>query len=544
MLSGLMMDQSLTITAILRHALRFHPRARIVSRQGDGSIHEYTYADFGRRVHQLANALVRLGVKPGDRVGTLAWNGYRHLEIYYAVSCIGAVCHTMNPRLFHEQLAYIANDAEDTHLFFDLSFAGLVETLSHEFTTVQGYVALCSAEEMPESGIDGLMCYEDLIGGEADSFDWPDLDERSASALCYTSGTTGNPKGVLYNHRSTILHGLAVSGGDWLSIRARDAVLPVVPMFHANAWGIPYAALMNGARLVLPGHAMDGASLTELLEREGVTLMAGVPTVWLELLRHLRETGKRLDKVERMMVGGAAAPLAMVRAFEEEHDIRVVHGWGMTELSPVGTLGALKGDEITLPAEDRYRIQCYQGRPLFGVDIRLMADDGTILPHDGEAVGVLQVRGPWVAGGYFKGAAPEQFTEDGWFSTGDLAAIDAEGYLHITDRTKDVIKSGGEWISSIDLENIAVGHPDVAEVACIAIAHSKWGERPMLCVVAREGADFDPATLMAMYDGHVASWWKPDHIELVDSLPYTATGKLSKLTLRQKFAGLTLPTDN
>ena len=543
MFSGLMMDQPLTITAILRHAVKFHPTARIVSRKVDGSIHGYCYADFGRRVHQLANALVKMGVKEGDRVGTLAWNGFRHLEIYYAVSCIGAVCHTMNPRLFHEQLAYIANHAEDTHLFFDLTFTGLVEQLSEEFNTVRGYIALCDGDELPDSSIEGLQAYEDLLAGEPESFDWPELDERSASALCYTSGTTGNPKGVLYNHRSTIIHGLAVSGGDWLSIRSRDAVLPVVPMFHANAWGIPYAALMNGARLVLPGHAMDGASLTELLETEGVTLMAGVPTVWLELLRHLRETGKRLDKVERMMVGGSAAPLAMVRAFEEEHDVRVVHGWGMTELSPVGTLGALKGEEVTLPAEERYAIQCYQGRPLFGVDLRLMGEDGTILPHDGEAVGVLQVRGPWVAGGYYKGDAPDQFTADGWFSTGDLAAIDERGYLRITDRTKDVIKSGGEWISSIDLENIAVGHPDVAEVACIAVPHSKWGERPMLCVVPRPEADFDTASLMAMYEDHVASWWKPDHIELVENLPYTATGKLSKLALRQRFADFRLPTD-
>ncbi len=367
MLAGLMMDQPLTITAILRHATRFHSNAEIVSRQLDGSIHRYSYDDFGRRVHRLANALVEMGVRKGDRVATLAWNGYRHLEIYYAVSCIGAVCHTMNPRLFHEQLAYIVDHAADTHLFFDLSFTGVVEQLSSDAKSLVGYVALCDGDELPQSEIPELRAYEDLLSAQSENFEWPDLDERTASALCYTSGTTGQPKGVLYNHRSTILHALAVSGGDWLSIRARDAVLPVVPMFHANAWGIPYAALMNGAKLVLPGHAMDGASLTELVESEGVTLMAGVPTIWLELLRYLGETGKRLSAVERLMVGGSAAPLAMIRAFEEDHDVRVVHGWGMTELSPVGTLGALKRDQLALSSAERHAVQCYQGgRPLFG----------------------------------------------------------------------------------------------------------------------------------------------------------------------------------
>ncbi|WP_346910971.1 long-chain-fatty-acid--CoA ligase [uncultured Roseibium sp.] len=543
MTNGLMMASQLTVTSILRHAQKFHPHAEIVSRLASNEIHRYTYADFGRRVHQLANALVDMGVRPGDRVATLAWNGYRHMEIYYAVSCLGAICHTINPRLFQEQLSYIANHAEDTHLFFDLHFAKLVEGLAGDLKTVRGYVALCEADELPDVELPNLTAYETLIADKSDRFDWPELDEWTASALCYTSGTTGNPKGVLYNHRSTVIHALSVSGGDWLAIRARDAILPVVPMFHANAWGIPYAGLMNGAKLVLPGHAMDGRSLAELVIGEGVTLMAGVPTVWLELLRHLRETGQRLDRVERMMVGGSAAPYAMIKAFEEDHDVRVVHGWGMTELSPVGTLGALKGNEVTLPAEERYKIQSLQGRPLYGVELRIVDAEGKALPHDGVSSGILQVRGPWVASGYYKGDAPEQFTEDGWFSTGDLAALDEEGHLRITDRTKDVIKSGGEWISSIDIENVAVGHPKVAEVACIAVPHSKWGERPMICVVPQDGEEVDPAEVLAMYDGKVAKWWIPDHVEVVESLPHTATGKLSKLTLRERFADFRLPTD-
>ena len=543
MTNGLMMASQLTVTSILRHATKFHPRAEIVSRTASNEIHRYTYADFSRRVHRLANALVGLGVKPGDRVATLAWNGYRHMEIYYAVSCLGAICHTINPRLFQSQLSYIANHAEDTHLFFEVHFAKLVEEIASSLKTVRGYVALCDEQELPDVDLPALVDYESLIADQDDTFEWPELDELTASALCYTSGTTGNPKGVLYNHRSTVIHALAVSGGDWLSVRSRDSILPVVPMFHANAWGIPYAALMNGAKLVLPGHAMDGKSLAELIIGDGVTLMAGVPTVWLELLRYLRETDTRLDTVERMMVGGSAAPHAMIKAFEEDHDVRVVHGWGMTELSPVGTLGALKRDEINLPAEQRYAIQSLQGRPLYGIDLRIVDPAGKPLPHDGIAIGVLQTRGPWVAAGYYKGDAPEQFTEDGWFSTGDLAAIDEEGHLRITDRTKDVIKSGGEWISSIDIENVAVGHPKVAEVACIAVSHSKWGERPMICVVPQEGQEVDPTEILEMYDGKVAKWWIPDHVEVVDTLPHTATGKLSKLTLREQYAEFRLPTD-
>ncbi|MCC5859964.1 MAG: long-chain-fatty-acid--CoA ligase [Ectothiorhodospiraceae bacterium] len=532
---GLMMSSPLTVTSILRHACRFHPHAEIVSRRLDGSIHRYTYAEFGRRVHRLANALARLGVRPGDRVGTLAWNSYRHLEIYYAVSCMGAVCHTINPRLFQDQIAFIVDDAQDSVLLFDTSFTGIVDELAPRVTSVDHYVALCDQESLPQSAAPGLLAYESLIADEPETFPWPALDENAASALCYTSGTTGNPKGVLYSHRSTVVHALAVSGGDWLCIRARDAILPVVPMFHAGAWGIPYAGLMNGAKLVFPGHAMDGASLHALMEGEEATMIAGVPTVWMELLRHLRETGGRLDSVERMMVGGSACPPAMIRTFEEDYDIRVMHGWGMTEMSPVGTLGSLKFHEVRLPAEERYAIQSKQGRPLYGVELRIVDEHGQPLPHDGQTTGMLQVRGPWVVGSYYKNASPHAFTEDGWFDTGDMASVDGEGYLRITDRTKDVIKSGGEWISSIDIENIAVAHPDVAEAACIAVPHEKWAERPLLVVTPQPGKQIDKRQLLAFYEGRVARWWIPNDVVVVEELPHTATGKLSKRSLRERF---------
>ena len=540
---GLMMSSPLTVTSILRHATTFHAGAEIISRTANGGVHRYTYADFSRRVQQLANALTARGVRPGDRVATLAWNGYRHMELYYAVSCLGAVCHTINPRLFRDQVAYIANHAGDTHLFFEIHFAELVESLRDDLVSVRGYVALCDHETLPTLELRNLIDYESLIAGQPETFSWPEFDERTASALCYTSGTTGNPKGVLYSHRSTLIHALSISGGDWLGIRARDSILPVVPMFHANAWGIPYAALMNGAKLVLPGHALDGSSLHELIETERVTLMAGVPTVWMELLRHLKATRGGLDSVERMMVGGSAAPHAMIKTFEEDYDVRVIHGWGMTELSPVGTLCSLKAHELERPPEERYELQTRQGRPLFGVDMRIVDDAGSELPHDGIRTGMLQVRGPWIASGYYKGEAPEQFTAEGWFGTGDVAAIDADGYLRITDRAKDVIKSGGEWISSIELENIAMSHPAVAEAACIAVPHSRWGERPIVCVVAHDNQAVDPQEILALYEGKIAKWWMPDAVEVVRELPHTATGKLQKLELRRRYEDYRLPTD-
>ncbi|WP_133492330.1 long-chain fatty acid--CoA ligase [Alcanivorax sp. 24] len=542
MLYGRMMQDQLTITGVLQHAQRFHAGSEIVSRTSDNKVHHLRYEQFYRRVCQLANALVKAGVRSGDRIATLAWNDHRHLEIYYASSCIGAVCHTINPRLFDEQLTFIANDAEDRFLFFDPQFHDKVMELKHTFETVERYIVLCEDEPEAAAG-NGPETYESFIADEAASFDWPELDENQASALCYTSGTTGNPKGVLFSHRSTLIHALSVSGGDWLCVRQRDSILPVVPMFHANAWGIPYAALMNGAKLVLPGYALDGPSLHGLLNDERVTLMAGVPTVWLGLLDYLNRNELSINSVERMMVGGSAAPMAIIHQFEERYDVRVMHGWGMTELSPVGTLGALKNHQASLPPQERYQLQALQGRPLFGVDLRIVDEAGHVLPHDGRAIGALQVKGPWVVGSYYKDTSPESFTEDGWFETGDVAAIDPEGYLIITDRTKDVIKSGGEWISSIELENIAVGHPSVAEAACISIKHSKWGERPVVCVVLKEDAEANPDDIKAIYEGQVARWCIPDEIIVVDDLPHTATGKLSKLELRRRFEGYSLKTD-
>jgi fatty-acyl-CoA synthase len=539
---SLMMNQPLMISSLIRHADRNHSDTEIVSRTVEGPIHRYTYHDAHVRARRLARALTRLGVKAGDRVGTLAWNGYRHFELYYAVSGSGAVIHTINPRLFPEQITYIVNHAEDCYCFFDLTFAPLVERLAPACKSVKGWVAMTDRAHMPAIAVPNLLCYEDLLAAENDDFDWPEFDENTAAALCYTSGTTGNPKGVLYGHRSTLLHAYATSLPDVKNFSARSVVLPIVPMFHVNAWGIPYAAPLVGAKLVFPGPGLDGASLYELLETERVDSASGVPTVWLNLIHYMKENNLKLSTLKVTTIGGAACPPAIVRTLQEDFGVRVMHGWGMTEMSPVGTVNCPKAKHEGLPAAEAFQLSLKQGRPLFGVEMKIVDGDGHELPRDGKAFGNLLVRGPWVVREYYKSEGGKPLTADGWFPTGDVATIDADGYLQITDRSKDVIKSGGEWISSIDLENIAVGHPGVMEAAVIGVRHPKWDERPLLVVVKKSGAEVSKDSMLKFYEGKVARWCIPDDVVFVEQLPHTATGKLSKITLREQLKDYRLPT--
>lgn len=536
-----MMQIPLLISSLIEYAARYHGTTEIVSRTVEGPIHRYTYADACRRSKQLANALTALGVQQGDRIATLAWNGYRHFEIYYGVSGMGAVCHTINPRLFPPQIAYIVNHAQDSYLFVDLTFMPLVEALADHLKTLKGIVVMTDEQHMPKSEtLPNVLCYETLLGQQSDQFDWPVLDENTASSLCYTSGTTGNPKGVLYSHRSTVLHTLAICMTDTLALSARDVVLPVVPMFHVNAWGLPYAMAMTGAKPVFPGPKMDGASLFELMESEGVTVSAGVPTIWLGLLAHMKQSGKKLPLPHRTVIGGSAAPRSMIETFQEEYGARVIHAWGMTEISPVGTVGSFKGGAEKLTKDQRYAIQAKQGRAIYGVELKVTGPDGQELPHDGVAFGNLKVRGPWVCSAYF-GEENSPTHQDGWFDTGDVGTLDADGFMQITDRSKDVIKSGGEWISSIDLENTAVAHPEVAEAAAIAVAHPKWDERPVLVVVRKPGSNLTPEQLLSFFEGKVAKWWMPDDVIFVNELPHTATGKLLKTKLREEYRDYRLP---
>ncbi|MBL8478751.1 MAG: fatty-acid--CoA ligase [Sterolibacteriaceae bacterium] len=532
-MKGLMMDQPLMISALLQHAAQNHGDTEIVSRLPVGGTHRYTYADAHRRSRQLARVLQSLGVNAGDRIGTLAWNTHRHFEIYYAVSGIAAICHTINPRLFPEQIAYIANHAEDRYVFFDVSFANLIEALLPHCPGVNGWVALCNRDELPANAIPNLLCYEELLAAQSDDFEWPQFDENTASSLCYTSGTTGNPKGVLYSHRSTVLHAYGASLPDALGASARDCIVPVVPMFHVNAWGLPYACALTGAKLVMPGPHLDGASLYSMFEEEGVTMSAGVPTIWLGLMQYLQANKLKLSTVKRLVIGGSAAPPAMIRGFDEQFGITVLHAWGMTEMSPLGTVNTYKHKHLALSADARDGIRLKQGRSIFGVELKIVDGDGNPLPHDGRAFGDLMVRGPWITSGYFKSEGGNAL-KNGWFPTGDVATIDPDGYMQITDRSKDVIKSGGEWISSIDLENIAVAHPAVTEAAVIGAAHPKWDERPLLVVVKKTGHEVSREELIAFYEGKVAKWWIPDDVIFVDDLPHTATGKLSKLQLRER----------
>jgi fatty-acyl-CoA synthase len=538
---GQMQQQPLLISSLIDFAERHHGDGEIVSRRVEGDIHRCTWADVARRSRQVANALDALALPIGARVATLAWNGYRHLELYFGVSGSQRVLHTLNPRLHPDQIVWIANHAEDQVLCFDMTFLPIVQAVHARCSTIQHWVALCEADKLPaDSGIPGLISYEAWIGRQSDRCSWPSFDENTASSMCYTSGTTGNPKAALYSHRSTILHAYAASLPDSMGISARDAILPVVPMFHVNAWGIPYAAALTGAKLVFPGGALDGKSVYELIEAEGVTFAAGVPTVWQMLLGHMKPAGLKFSTLNRTVIGGSACPPAMIDAFREDYGVDVLHAWGMTELSPLGTVCTLKNKHLRLPAEEQMKIRMKQGRCIYGIDMKIVDSDGRELPHDGQAAGDLLVKGPWVIAGYYKpeGGSP---LVDGWFPTGDVATIDLDGFMQITDRSKDVIKSGGEWISSIDVENIAMAHPAVAMAACIGVRHPKWDERPIVCVVRKPGAEISREALLAFYEGKTAKWQIPDDVVFVDAIPLGATGKMLKTKLREQLKDYALP---
>jgi fatty-acyl-CoA synthase len=538
---GLMQNQPLLISSLIDFAEKHHGDGEIVSRRVEGDIHRYAWRDVAGRSRQVAHALDAEQLAFSDRVATLAWNGYRHLELYFGVSGSGRVLHTINPRLHPEQIAWIVNHAEDQVLCFDMTFLPLIQAVHAHCPTVRRWVALCDADKLPDgTGIPNLVSYEAWIAGHPSTYAWPRFDENSASSLCYTSGTTGNPKGALYSHRSTILHAYAAALPDVMCLSARDAILPVVPMFHVNAWGIPYSAALTGAKLVFPGPALDGKSVYELIEGEGVTYAAGVPTVWQMLLGHMKPAGLRFSTLRRTVIGGSACPPAMITAFNDDYGVEVLHAWGMTELSPLGTLCTLKNKHLGMADADKMKIRLKQGRAIFGIDMKIVGDNGAELPWDGKAAGDLLVRGPWVVREYFKGEGGDPLVE-GWFPTGDVATIDADGYMQITDRSKDVIKSGGEWISSIDVENIAMGHPAVAMAACVGMRHPKWDERPIVVVVRKPGAEVTREELLAYYEGKTAKWQIPDDVVFVDAIPLGATGKMLKTRLRDVLKDYTLP---
>ncbi|MDB5818727.1 MAG: long-chain fatty acid--CoA ligase [Rhizobacter sp.] len=542
---GQMMKMPLLISSLITHAARHSSDTEIVSKRVEGDMHRYTYKDCELRARKLAQAFAALGAEAGDRIGTLAWNGYRHLEIYYGASGSELVCHTVNPRLFPEQIVWIVNDAEDKVLCFDLNFLPMIEKLAPQMPTVKHFVVMTDRAHVPAThNVPNLLAYEDLLDARSGEYDWPTFDENTASSICYTSGTTGSPRGAVYSHRSSVLHAFAAAMPDAMDCAAKDVILPIVPMFHVNAWGLPYTVPMVGAKLVFPGPHMDGKSLYELFESERVTFSAGVPTVWLGLITYMKQNGLWFSTFKRTVIGGSACPPAMMKTLEDDYGVEVIHAWGMTEMSPLGTLSKLKAKHHELDADAKHAVLEKQGKVIFGVDMDVIGDDGRALPWTGKESGDLVVRGHWVIERYFKNDQSPLIEVDGeqWFPTGDVANIDADGYMQITDRSKDVIKSGGEWISSIELENIAMGHPAVHEAAAIAAAHPKWDERPMLIVVKKQGAELTREEMLGYFDGRIAKWQIPDDVAFVDEIPHTATGKIQKLKLRELFKDHKLPT--
>ncbi len=532
MLLGLMQDRPLMISSLIDYAERYHGDTEIVSHSGEGRKDRTTYAAAAAQARRLAGLLTEWGVQPGDRVATMAWNGRRHYELFYGVSGTGAVLHTVNPRLFHDQIEYILNHAAPKILFMEPDFVGLIEECAPRLEHLERVVILCAPEDMPETHLPKAESYDALVDGRSDAFQWPTFDERAASALCYTSGTTGHPKGVLYSHRSTVLHALAAAHPTSIGVTTQDVVMPVANMYHAAAWGLPYICTMVGAKQVLPGRQADGASLQMLIESEGVTLSGGVPTIWTMLFQHLDKTGTDIESLERVLIGGSAAPESMINRFRDRHGVQTLHIWGMTETSPVGTIATLTAKVAALPDEARASVLQKQGRVAWGCDLKITDEDGRELPHDGDATGMLWVRGPWIASGYYGRDDEDVLDDEGWFPTGDVSALDPYGYMRIADRAKDVIKSGGEWISSVDVENVACGHPDVHMAAVIGVHHPKWEERPLLIVVAKEDRSPDKSDILGFLEGKIAKWWMPDDVVFVDELPLTATGKIAKRVLR------------
>ncbi|MGB7182653.1 MAG: 3-(methylthio)propionyl-CoA ligase [Burkholderiaceae bacterium] len=545
-MNGLMMQMPLLVSSFLQHAARHHGDVEVVSQRIEGDLHRTTYSKLESRARQLASAFQQAGAQPGDRIASLAWNGYRHMESYYAAGGMGGVIHTINPRLHPEQIAWIINDAQDSHLVFDISFLPIIESIASQCPTVKSWIALIDPDQQPSSDkISNLLNYETFLASGDPTYRWPSMDENTAVALCYTSGTTGNPKGALYSHRSTVLHAYGAALPDAMGCSARDVILPVVPMFHVNAWGIPYVAPLVGAKLVFPGQNLDGKSIHDLFEKEKVTYSAGVPTVWLGLLNHVKANNLKFTSLTRTVIGGSACPPAMIQSFRNL-GVEVIHAWGMTEMSPLGTLSKLQLKHLDADEQTQLKVFEKQGHVICGIDMKIVDDNNTELPWDGTTYGNLLVRGPWVMREYFKGAGGDPLlydaNGDGWFPTGDVATIDADGYMQITDRSKDVIKSGGEWISSIDLENLAIAHPKVANAAVIGVVHPKWDERPLLIVVPTAGETIDAREILDFYDGKVAKWWIPDDVQVVEEIPLGATGKILKTRLREQFSDYVLPT--